>query len=396
MMGLAARGAGGLRVHLVPPTRGLDEPACAVAHLGLAGALAGADGVNGVNGVAAAGPGTDVVVVVGGERDAVVRVRRGVVSDAPRARAEFLRIVPPLGMPSLGARALRARLMDMGVVPTAVIAWGASLEVMARRACPGVPCLVLDFSRGLAELIEVRGAASRGGARGGATAVLSAPLPDRVPVAPSAPEARARMRARLGVGEGVVALALAGATLNERDAPAFIHILGMLHYAGMSVAGVVERGATARLRAARRRRREGMATLPLIEVDAPIMAWAGACDCAILAPGDRFERAHRAQTHGSTLLAHALAASGVRVITARAATNGAGALAASAAPHADIVLAPDPQPASLARTLRAAITEPAPAGADDATRQAHALAWRRILDLAPTGAGALAALEFAR
>lgn len=319
---------------------------------------------------------------------------------AARARVLGLHVdahvAPPMRTPWLASRALRTLLRETECDQRTLIAWGAHLEPLI-TATKGEQILV-DFARGVIERFP-------GSLRG--------PGPIRTLAAPNAPlgvalssEARAAWREQFGLEPSEHAVALVGVTPGECDVPAFVHVLGMLHFAKVPVVGVVDRALMSRHRAAIRRAREAMPNLRVLVRDEPMLAWVGACDAAVLAPGDRFDSGDSQRRFDAPLLARTIAAAGVPIIAAQ---NDAGDAVDSGDAdnaHDDLIVRTESaHPATMARALRLRLDSGKPANnpaANHALNAGHAPhaphtphTWRRALDAItdPASVSALAAAD---
>jgi hypothetical protein len=191
------------------------------------------------------------------------------------------------------------------------------------------------------------------------------------------------LRDRFALEPAEFGVALAGVNAAECDVPAFVHVLGMLHFANIPVVGVVDRAQMSRHRAAMRRAREAMPNLRVLVRDEPMLAWIGACDAAVLAPGDRFDSGEAQRRFDAPLLACTIASAGVPVIAAER--------DAGETDSALVVRVESAHPAVMARALRFQLesshASPPPSAADEAS-----FAWRHALAAVtdPASVGALA------
>lgn len=277
---------------------------------------------------------------------------------------------PPLRRPWLARRALRTLLIESRRDHHPIIAWGAHLEPLL-SATRG-PQILIDFDRGIIERFP---------------GSLRSPGPIRTLPAPQTPlgplstmpdrASRAACRERLSLAPHERAIALAGARHSECDVPAFVHVLGMLHFADVPVVGIVDRARMSRHRAAMRRVREAMPHLRVLVRDEPMFHWIAACDAAVLAPGDRFTTAETRLRFDASLLARSIAAAGVPIIVDER--------DASDTHNPRIVKAESAHPAAMARALRIALDalaspSDAPAPLAPSGPSSARLAWRDALD----------------
>lgn len=279
-----------------------------------------------------------------------------------RARRLGLRfdahLAPPMRMASLASRALRVMLDEELARDRTLVCWGAHLEPLA--AATRADQLVVDFSRGIVERFP--------GSLRGPGPIRTMPIPGAPLLSPLAPTRHAEWRQRLELDPADRAIALVGVNQHDCDVPAFVHVLGMLHFARIPVVGIVDRALMSRHRAAIRRAREAMPNLRVLVRDEPVLSWVGACDVALLAPGDRFDRAQREDRFDVALLTRSIAATGVPVISADVPSDLADPC---------VVSVESAHPAVMARALRACLERPrvAPASVNnDASTQ-----WRRAL-----------------
>lgn len=283
-----------------------------------------------------------------------------------RAKALGLRVdmllTPPLRRPWLALRALRARLVENDFDQRTIIAWGSHLDPLV--AATRGEQVVVDLDRGVIERFP-------GSLRGpGPIRTLAAPATP-LPIS-LAPDARAAWRTRLGLEPDHRAIALVGVSPAECDVPAFVHVLGMLHFARVPVVGVVDRAFMSRHRAAMRRAREAMPNLRVLARDEPMLAWVGACDAAVLAPGDRFDSSDASRRFDPALLASTIAGAGVPIIAAEREVSDA------ATPR--VIRVESAHPAIIARALREQLeSTPAIGSALGANSHAARDAWRAAL-----------------
>lgn len=293
----------------------------------------------------------DLCVVVDDCRGSARARHLGLIVDA--------HLVPPMRRPWLASRALRGLLRETDCDQRTLVAWGAHLEPLI-TATRGEQ-IVVDFDRGVIERFP-------GSLRGpGPIRTLAAPTAplDR----PLGPDARAAWRHRIGLEPSERAVALAGVNAAECDVPAFVHVLGMLHFADIPVAGLIDRGQMSRYRAAIRRAREAMPRLRVLVRDEPMLAWIGACDAAVLAPGDRFDSGEAMHRFDAPLLAGTIAAAGVPVIVAE---RDAGDSSSDR-----IVRVESAHPATMARALGLQLKAASPVASAQPQSAEHA--WRRAL-----------------
>lgn len=282
-------------------------------------------------------------------------------------------LAPPMRRPWLASRSLASLLQETECDQRTLVAWGAHLEPLV-NATRGEQ-IVVDFDRGVIERFP--------GSLRGPGPIRTLPAPSAPLGRPLTPQARAAWRDRLALEPGEFGVALAGVNAAECDVPAFVHVLGMLHFANIPVVGVVDRAQMSRHRAAMRRAREAMPKLRVLVRDEPMLAWIGACDAAVLAPGDRFDSGESQRRFDAPLLAATIASAGVPVITAeRDAGDSDDAL---------VVRVESAHPAVMARALRFHLESSHASSPASAVEEAS-FVWRRALAAVtdPASVGALA------
>lgn len=307
----------------------------------------------------------DLCVVIDDARG-VARARAlGLIVDA--------HIAPAMRRPAMASRALRHLLRETDCDQRTLVAWGSHLEPLV-TATSGEQ-IVVDFDRGMIERFP--------GSLRGPGPIRTLGAPDAPLCEPLGADARAAWRSRMSLSPEDRAVALAGIDASECDVPDFVHVLGMLHFAKVPVVGVVDRAQMSRHRAAIRRAREAMPDLRVLLRDEPMLAWIGACDAAVLSPGDRFDSGPTSRRFDAPLLAASIAHAGVAVIVAER--------DAGEASDPRVVRVESAHPAVMARALRQSL-ESAPSDGSAGDRQLAAHAWRRALAAVadPPAVGAIA------
>ena len=283
---------------------------------------------------------------------------------------------PPLRRLDLGVRGVRAWVRDanmmgrvvMGRTFDAIVCWGTELEPTVRRACPDLPRVIVDLDRGVIDHVPGSFASRATRSTPNSRAIRTVRTPTTIQLVERRDiDARAQ-RAQL-VGEEKIAIALIGTNRHECDAPAFVHVLGMLLSSGLPVVGVVDRGITARLATALRRLREGLPSLRMCIRDEPVATWVSSCDAAVFAPGERFTGSSQERSAAAHLLVRAVADAGVPIV---------GSI--DLVPSPNHIRTADSLPSTLARALRQRlVTEPISTKPMNRTSDQLANAWRSAI-----------------